>query len=118
MSTLPVSCSVMTDWALGIGTIVTCRPCRAKSPRSCAMYSPARSTAGIAATVTSGSSGLSATAGADADAAPFCEPHPAARIAIITPISENARKLRARIVALPTSRVCIPVTRSPLNRPE
>ena len=33
------------------GRIVTCRPSAANSPRSCAMYSPAESRAGTAATI-------------------------------------------------------------------
>jgi hypothetical protein len=60
------------------------------------MYSPARSTAGIAATVISGFSGFGAAAVNAALPAP--ELHPAARA--VTPII-HAKQLRVRIVALP-----------------
>ena len=87
----------MTDWLLGTGTIVTCSPCRANRPRSWAMYSPARSTAGIAATVISGCSG---PGNADVNPAlPAPELHPAAKI--VAPKSHRAKKLRVRIVVLP-----------------
>jgi hypothetical protein len=71
------------------------------------IYSPARSTAGIAATVISGSSGAAAT---DVNAAlPVPELHPAAKTdvttidaaEIVTPKSHRAEKLRVRIVVLP-----------------
>jgi len=51
---------VMIAWLLAIFSIVTCSPCSPNSPSSCAMYRPTRSTAGMAATVTSVSSGLAA----------------------------------------------------------
>ena len=41
----------MVVFPLIAGTIVTCRPSAANSPRCCAMYSPAESTAGTAATL-------------------------------------------------------------------
>ena len=86
----------MIAWLLAIFSIVTCSPCWANSPRSCAMYSPARSTAGMAATVMSGSSG----GGAARDAAwPPAVAHPAARTMITAASSGTVRKLRVFNVA-------------------
>ena len=105
MSTVPRSWAAMTDWALGTGSIRTCSPCRANSPRSCAMYSPARSTAGMAATVMSGSSGGPAAA---ARAAPPPAAHPAEMIMITAPASAASQDLRVFIRASVPSAPAIP----------
>ena len=80
---------------------VTCSPCWANSPRSCAMYSPARSTAGMAATVMSGSSGAGpGSAGtASAGTAPLADEHPAETIMITAAQSAAIQELRAFIGA-------------------
>jgi len=96
MSTWPLTWSAMIAWLLAIFSIVTCSPCAPNSPSSCAMYRPARSTAGIAATVMSGSSGLDA-AKVDAVLMPTVL-HPATRAMITAVISGTVQKLRVFIV--------------------
>ncbi len=86
----------MIAWLLAIFSSVTCSPCWPNSPSSCAMYRPTRSTAGMAATVMSGSSGWDA-----AKVAAVVPPkalHPAARTKITAVMSGTARKLRVFIV--------------------
>ena len=95
----------MTDWALGIGSIRTCSPCLANSPRSCAMYSPARSTAGMAAIVMSGTSGAGTAA---VGVAPSAAEHPAEMIMIAAPMSATIQELRVFICASMNSAPAIP----------
>src|SRR5690349_8237797 len=75
MSTWPFSWLAMTALVLAIVLIVTCSPWRAKSPSFCAMYSPARSADGMAATVTFRSPGLDSAVS------------PASRYAVLHPAS-------------------------------
>ena len=96
MSTWPFSCAAMIAWLPAIGSIVTCRPCRLNNPLSSAMYRPARSAAGRAATVMSASSGSGCAAD---DAELLAEPHPVTRAMRTDTMTSTKRMLRMLIIA-------------------
>ena len=97
MSTWPFSWLAMTALVLAIVLIVTCSPWRAKSPSFCAMYSPARSAEGMAATVTFRSPGLVSAA---SPASRCAAAHPAS-IMITAAASAAARTCPVFIFAPP-----------------
>ena len=87
----------MTAWLLAIFLMVTRSPCRANSPSSSAMYRPARSAAGMAATVTFLARPSSPRQGARRRGAAV---HPA-RTMIVAATSAAARTCPVFIIAPP-----------------
>src|SRR5271157_1078618 len=93
MSTWPFSWAAITALLLAIFLIVTCSPALANSPWSWATYRPARSTDGMAATVTSG---CSSPDGAAAKVAPGAV-HPARIRIVVAATSGATRKFQVLI---------------------
>src|ERR1700685_4494708 len=89
----------MTVALLMAGTIFTCRPWAANSPSCSAMYTPAESAAGTAATVRSRFYKL------DGDADPRALVQPAARRPTAT-VALNTRKGRLSMASAPTNSTC------------
>src|SRR5215813_14508756 len=89
----------MTALVLAIFLMLTCSPCRANSPWSCATYRPARSAEGMAATVMFRSPGLDSAF----NAASLCAVVHPARTVITAAASRAAPKFRLFIFAPPGS---------------